>query len=195
MGESNSRERLRKRRQRERLRSRLIWGGAAGVVVALLAVFAWLAFRPAIGEEIELLPGTHVLVGEPTGPYNSDPPTSGSHYDAPVEAGFYDEERAGELGQYPEGHLVHNLEHGYVIFWYNCDLIEESDCSKLTNQLMETLDDARNLKVIAFPWSSLDVPVVATSWGRMLEFEQFDPRQARSFINRNRNKAPEPQAR
>ena len=24
------------------------------------------------------------------------------------------------LPQYPEGYLVHNLEHGYVIFWYNC---------------------------------------------------------------------------
>ena len=29
----------------------------------------------------------HVPVGEDPGPFNSDPPTSGPHYDAPLEAG------------------------------------------------------------------------------------------------------------
>jgi hypothetical protein len=37
-------------------------------------------------------------------------------------------------------------------------------------------------------------PVVMTSWGMMLRFEQFNPRTAEEFVRRNRNKAPEPQA-
>jgi hypothetical protein len=56
---------------------------------------------------------------------------------------------------------------------------------------MDTVD---NFKVIAFPREALDVPVVMTSWGRMQTFEGFDPDQARTFVERNRNKAPEPNA-
>jgi hypothetical protein len=56
------------------------------------------------------------------------------------------------------------------------------------------MDDAGNLKVIAFPWSSVDVPVVMTSWGQMLRMESFDLASANEFIRTNRNRAPEPQA-
>jgi len=35
---------------------------------------------------------------------------------------------------------------------------------------------------------------VLTSWGQTQPMEQFDARLARSFIRRNRNQAPEPNA-
>jgi hypothetical protein len=56
------------------------------------------------------------------------------------------------------------------------------------------MDDAGNLKVIAFPWNSIEEPVVMTSWGQMLRMESFDPATALQFIRTNRNRAPEPQA-
>jgi hypothetical protein len=141
------------------------------------------------------MPGSnHVPVGEDPGPFTSNPPTSGPHYDAPLDAGFYDETAAFEVGPYPEGHLVHNLEHGYVVFWYDCETLNEDECSALKSQLREVMNSARNIKVIAFPWTSIDVPVVATSWGRMLEFESFDTELALRFVQSNRNKAPEPRA-
>jgi hypothetical protein len=56
------------------------------------------------------------------------------------------------------------------------------------------MEAENNFKVIAFPWPSIDVPVVLTSWGRMVRMEAFDPAQARDFVQRNRNKAPEPEA-
>ena len=38
---------------------------------------------------------------------------------------FFDE----NTYEFPEGYLVHNLEHGYAIFWYNCDLLSAEECS------------------------------------------------------------------
>ncbi len=56
------------------------------------------------------------------------------------------------------------------------------------------MDDANNFKVIAYPWVTIDVPVVMTSWGRLQRFETFDVETASSYVSSNRNRAPEPQA-
>jgi hypothetical protein len=137
---------------------------------------------------------SHVQEGTDPGPYNSDPPTSGKHYDPTYQAGFYDESDTETQNLHPEGFLVHNLEHGYVIFWYNCNLLDEQECTDLKTQIQGVMDEAGGTKLIAFPRESIEEPVVMTSWGRMLRFEEFDPAQARDFIQRNLNKAPEPNA-
>ena len=90
--------------------------------------------------------------------------------------------------------MLHNLEHGYVILWYNCDLLDEDECGELKDQIQEVLRRNRNNKVIGFPRSSIDFPVVMTSWTRMLEFDEFDTDLANRFVRNNRNKAPEPNA-
>jgi hypothetical protein len=56
------------------------------------------------------------------------------------------------------------------------------------------MDDFDSEKLIAFPWPSLDVPVVMTSWGRLQRFDSFDPQLAAAFVQANRNKSPEPNA-
>ena len=48
-------------------------------------------------------------------------------------------------------------------------------------------------KVIAYPWPKIDVPVVITSWGRMLSMEKFDPELALTYVKKYREKSPEPQ--
>jgi hypothetical protein len=142
-----------------------------------------------LGQAIPPLSDTsHVADGTDPGPYNSDPPTSGRHYAQPAQAGFYDTD---PWPVHPEGHLVHSMEHGYVIFWYNCDLLSESACTALKTQLKDVMTQEDNLKVIAFPWPSLDVPVVMTSWGRMLRMESFDPQRAAGFVETFRNHSPE----
>jgi len=90
--------------------------------------------------------------------------------------------------------LGHNLEHGYIIYWYNCALLNADDCATLKNQIKDSLSDNGGTKLIAFPHESLDVPVVMTSWGQILRFETFDEGQARKFVQANRNRAPEPNA-
>jgi hypothetical protein len=189
------RERLRKRRQRDRLRAGILGGGITILALTMIGTLLWSAFRPAAGQALSIMPSRrHVELGEDPGAFTSDPPTSGPHYGAPLDPGFYDEAAAAEISPFPAGHLVHNLEHGYVLFWYNCAILDEAECMALKSQLREVTGDANTRKIISFPWPSIDVPVVATSWGRMQEFESFDAKLARRFVRANRNRAPEPHA-
>lgn len=186
---------MREKRRRRKTITRIIWGAVAIVLIAVIGYFVWNAFKPAAGQAVPIMAETgHVEEGQDPGPYNTDPPTSGRHYANELDAGFYEEADRESISGFPEGYLVHNLEHGYVIFWYNCDLVTERECTDLKSQIRSVLDRENNFKVIAFPWDSLEVPVVLTSWGQMQEFETFNPEQAQSFVRQNRNQAPEPLA-
>ncbi len=184
------------RQRRRRLLTVLAWGA---VGVGILALAGWLIrqnTQPEVGEIIPVPANyvTHIEPGTPPGPYPTDPPAGGVHYGTELDAGFYEETDVAVLSQYPEGSLVHNLEHGYVIFWYNCAAPSQADCDALKTSIREVMDEFDGLKLIAFPWKSLDVPLVMTSWGRLLRFESFERAQARAFIQANRNHAPEPNA-
>jgi hypothetical protein len=162
-----------------------------GVLITLLI---WPRVQPAQGVAVPVMASAaHVEEGTDPGPYNSDPPTSGRHYAVSLPSGFYEENDAAQLGEFPEGRLVHSLEHGYVIFWYNCERVGPDECDQLKQEIRQVMEDAGNLKVIGFPWSSIAEPVVMTSWGQMLRMERFDPAAAAEFIRTNRNRAPEPQ--
>jgi hypothetical protein len=65
------------------------------------------------------------------------------------------------------------------------------DCEGLKNQIQTIMDESNGVKLIAFPRNTLEAPVVMTSWGRGQAFEVFDAEAARTFILRNRNRAPE----
>jgi len=196
MSKKNLRETRRARKKRQQLVSILIWSGVAFVVIVLFGYIIWGAVRPRDGEAIPIMEnaGDHVPEGSDPGPFNSDPPTSGRHYDEEYDAGFYDENSSEAQVPYPEGYLGHNLEHGYVIYWYNCDLVDEESCAELKNQIQESMANNGGTKLIAFPRTTLDVPVVLTSWGQMLRMDSFNQDQAKRFISANRNHAPEPNA-
>jgi hypothetical protein len=153
------------------------------------------SLQPAVGESVPVMANSdHVEEGSDPGLYNTDPPTSGQHYANGLPAGFYDEDEIGQIGPYPAGYLLHNLEHGYVIFWYNCESLDQASCAQLKEGIRDVMSDAGDLKVIAFPWETIQTPLVITSWGRMLEFESFDASLAGGYVRTNRNKAPEPYA-
>lgn len=191
MSRANKREERRARQRREQMRTYAIWGGLGLLLLAFIGVMVWRGVRPAAGEAIpEMVSAPHIAPESDPGEYNSDPPTSGLHYASEAEAGFYDE----NIYTYPAGYLVHNLEHGYVIFWYNCDIVSESECSDLKLQIRTVMDELGGRKLIAYPWPSLDVPVAVTSWTRLQKFETFDPEQAKAFYRANLNRAPEPNA-
>jgi len=195
MSHKTRREKLRQRRRLERFRSYSLWIGIAAIGLVIAGVLIWPSVTPVVGEAVPVMESSaHVPEGEDPGPFNTDPPSSGRHYAADLEAGFYDENDAQGYAPFPEGYLVHNLEHGYIIFWYNCEWVGEKACSQLKDQVREAMDKVDDFKVIAFPWTSIDVPVVLTSWGKMQRFENFDVDAAVEFVQANRNKAPEPQA-
>jgi hypothetical protein len=189
MSSKTKREQMRDKNQRQKLISNLISGGIGVAVLAVIGFFVWQGVRSAAGESFPIMTSSpHIATNTDPGQFNSDPPTSGLHYPEEAETGFYDE----NIYTYPAGYLVHNLEHGYIIFWYNCDLLDESACSELKSQIRSVMDELGGTKLIAYPWPSLDVPVVMTSWGRLQRFETFDAEQAKAFYRANLNKAPEP---
>ena len=191
MSRQTKREERRARQRREQMRNYALWAGLGLVVLAVIGFIVWQGARPAAGEEIPIMTSDpHIPPDTDPGKYNSDPPTSGLHYAGEAEAGFYDTNSY----TYPAGYLVHNLEHGYVIFWYNCDIISESECSDLKAQVQSVMDELSGTKLIAYPWPSLDVPVAVKSWGRLQKFETFDADQAKAFYRTNLNRAPEPNA-
>jgi len=159
-----------------------------------VGLLVWNGAQAAAGKEVPVLSASHVEKGTNPGPYNSDPPTSGQHYASEFEAGFFNEADLTSLPAYPEGYLVHNLEHGYVIFWYNCAVLDEAGCEQLKTGIRDVMEEFDGVKLIAFPRASLQVPLVMTSWGRLQEFGAFDAGQARRFVRANRYRAPEPAA-
>ncbi|MEE9216347.1 MAG: DUF3105 domain-containing protein [Anaerolineales bacterium] len=199
----STRERLRSKRRRERARN-IVIGGI--IAVAIVAGVAWLATQSRARESgdtvpipqvqaIEEMPEVvHVAEGTDPGPYNSDPPTSGRHYSTQAFADFIDEDSLESFGEFPAGYLLHSLEHGYVIFYYNCDILSDTECEDLKDEIKQVMSRVANFKVIGIPWSTIEEPVVMTSWGRLLRFEEFDPAVAEQYVRNFRNQAPEPNA-
>lgn len=193
---SSQRQASQARKRKQRQTTYLIWAGIGLGVIIILGFLLWQQFRPRSGETVSIPANyeTHVQEGAPPGPYPSDPPAGGVHYGSDFPAQFFHETDLDSLPVYPEGYLVHNLEHGYVIFWYNCAVLDESGCTQLKDSIQDVMDEFDGTKLIAFPWKTIDVPLVMTSWGKLLRFETFNASDARAFINTNRNRAPEPNA-
>ena len=196
MGSKSMREERRARRKKQKTTRTLIWIGIGIVAAIIIGYVAWTIFRPSAGESVHIMAnaGDHVPPDSDPGPFNSDPPTSGRHYANEFDAGFYEPSDSEVNVDYPEGYLIHNLEHGYAIFWYNCELLDEDGCERVKGQIQEVMDEFDGFKVIGFPRSSIRFPVVMTSWGQMQEFDTFDANLASDFIRSNRNRAPEPNA-
>lgn len=195
-GKASKRQASQARKRKQRFTSSLIWGGLGIGALVIVGTILWQSFRPSAGEAVSIPANyeTHIEEGTPPGPYPSDPPAGGVHYASELDAKFYQEADLTSLPEYPEGSLVHNLEHGYVIFWYNCTELDEAGCTQLKDSIQQVMDEFDGVKLIAFPWNSLEVPVAMTSWGRLQRFETFDQSRARAFIKANRNRAPEPNA-
>lgn len=192
MNQKSKRQQVHERQRKQKLRANLTWGGIGAAVLVFIGFLVWQGVKPAAGESIPIMAGSsqHIDVDSDPGQYNSDPPTSGPHYPAEAEAGFFDT----NIYEFPAGYLVHNLEHGYVIFWYNCDLLDEAGCTELKSQIRTVMEELGGVKLIAYPWPSLDVPLAMTSWGRLQKFETFDAEAAKAFYRSNINRAPEPNA-
>ncbi len=191
MNSKTRRQQTREHSRRKNLTRNLIWGVVGIAILLVIGLMIWQGIKPAAGESIAVMVSDpHIPNDSDPGEYNSDPPTSGLHYAEEARAGFYDKNNY----KFPAGYLVHNLEHGYVILWYNCDLLDETGCTNLKAQIQSVMDELGGEKLIAYPWPSLDVPLVITSWGRLQRFEAFDLEQAKAFYRANLNRAPEPNA-
>ncbi len=135
--------------------------------------------KPLFGQVVKVVSREHVPDGTKM-TYNSNPPAAGAHYAQPQDAGIYTTPPA-------DGHLVHSLEHGAVILWYNPKLLTQAQIATLKN-IFNTISLA---KTIMTPRDSLDVPVALSSWGRILKLQTIDNKQITTFFNTNYDRAPE----
>ncbi len=195
MATKSRREKIRARRRKQQVRTWAIFGIFGVIVLGVVGFLIWNAVRPGVGEAMPMMANAREHIPNSQVPnYNSDPPTNGPHYGQPFSARFYEEADLTSLPPNPDGHLVHSLEHGYVIFWYNCTLLDEEACNTLKSQIRDVMNEFNNVKLIAFPRDSIGAPLVMTSWGRLQKFDEFDADLAGQFIRVNRNRAPEPGA-
>jgi hypothetical protein len=207
----SKRQQLKEQRRRKGMITNILWGSSLLILFSVVGYVMWSSATtppkpPATGTPAQatLLPAAsmvgqavavdpdrgHIDDNTDPGAYTTNPPTSGHHYATWKQAGFYE----ANTDPYPQGYLVHNLEHGYIIFWYNCTILSETECTELKAQIRTVMDGAGNFKVIAYPWDQIDVPLVMTSWGYTLSMETFNAEQATIFIEQHRNRAPEPEA-
>ena len=116
------------------------------------------------------------------GGYNTVPPTSGRHWSAWLDCGFYNYPIPDEM-------LVHNLEHGNIIVSYN--LPDDADVVAL-REAVDAIPLAAEYAVVR---RYLDIPegmVAITTWGVLDRMMGVDPeRIARFFRDFPGNTGPE----
>jgi hypothetical protein len=199
-------ERRRKQPRREALRRNIITIGVA-VIVIVAVVFAILSERqerddpvgvPAAEagcdevEEFDAQEGQHIQEGTPHAPYNSDPPSSGPHYEIPADTDFYSSALEPER-------VVHNMEHSQIVIWYSPTLEDDEK-----DQIEEIVDDER-LATVAMPYEVGDAGYVLTAWlagaeegsngtGVLQRCERVSQAAVNEFREQYQGKGPEPVA-
>ena len=87
--------------------------------------------------------------------YNDAPPAFGEHYNTPdpMERKLYSEGDRPKLGT-----LVHNLEHGYTILWYDETIADDADQMTELRGIADKFEGTSNLrfKFKAVPWLESD---------------------------------------
>lgn len=123
----------------------------------------------------------HIPNDETHPPYSSSPPTSGPHYEIPAANNFFTEQLAPEQ-------LVHNLEHGQIVIWYNPDADEE-----LLGQV-ETLFRQEPNATVAAPYTDIEAPyeIALTAWGKLQMCEKVSQEVVNDFRREFQGKSPEP---
>ncbi len=168
-------------------RQRLWFWIVAGVIVGLLlvGVIAWSVQKtnqPVLGQAVPIQGQEHITPGQSHPAYNSDPPTSGWHYDQPAEAGFYDT-------ALPDEQLVHNLEHGHIVISYDCSKL--ANCDDVKAELRRVVDRFQRWKVVAVARENADAAIALTAWGRIDRLDTYDEARIVAFVRYWRDRGPE----
>ena len=158
-------ERRKQEAKREQTKKNMITLGIAVVVIALVAALVISDRKAAEGpvgvaaeeagctdkEEFESLAGQHIDEGAPHEEYNSNPPTSGPHYEIASDVGFFTTPIEPER-------VVHNLEHGMIVIWY------DPEAPQAVKDDIEALVEQEPLATVATPYDGLDRNFYLSAW-------------------------------
>lgn len=116
--------------------------------------------------------------------YERTPPTGGPHYASTGRPGFYDQ--PGDYGQ-----LVHNLEHGHVVVYYDPAAIS-SPVEESLRRFAENYDDSWSaVVVVQNAEQDPQSDYVLTAWGARLRMDNYDARVVKAFIDEYIGRGPE----
>ncbi len=163
----------------------------------LIGFLAWLfieSSKPLPGTKLPDLGRDHVPMDEKV-EYNSNPPTSGKHFEEWTRSGVYSEEKEDK-------YLIHSLEHGYVIMHYKCDrVVAEGEatnsgtldqvCEQRKDQLASIHQTKGGTRLIVVPRKNLDTNFALTAWTYLDKFDDFDQKRIGEFIDAHINMGPE----
>lgn len=167
---------------------------------------------PLPGRAIPSQGQQHIEIGQPHGPYNSNPPTSGPHYTQQASWGVH-------KATIPDEYIVHNLEHGGIVVHYHCDTVPfvqhkelvitdatssatqsatqatpsaqaSEECRELEAQLTQVINQYP-AKVILMPNPKIETRIALTAWTRLDTFDEIDPARVKKFIDAWINRGPE----
>lgn len=179
--------------RRDRRNQNMLLMGVAGAIVAVIGLVVYLNVRaqaPIAGEDSFPTQGnSHIEYGtlSPVA-YNSMPPSSGPHYGNLAAWNIYDEPIRYEQ-------LIHNLEDGGVIVYYQC----EEECPELVDQLTETVEPFLRVSrhVVMAPndptWTvsgsqplhqDMGASIAVVAWQRVLKLDEYDHDTIRTFIEK-----------
>ncbi len=143
--------------------------------------------RPQPSEFVASLGNKHIQnITDAHDPYNSIPPTSGTHVGGKAQWGISDFPIPDEL-------QLHNLEDGGVVVQYNCtpdvgsqnqatpSAAAQDECKKLVENLSSIVKKYSD-KVLMAPYPKLDTKIALTAWTRIDTLSDFDEERIQKFI-------------
>ncbi len=165
--------------------------GVVAFFVLLIALMVFISIersRPVTGEDkINTLGNAHIPEDKVvTGTYNSTPPTSGPHYGNLVEWDVYTQ-------PVPYQMLLHNMEDGGIIVYYQCPDGCSDTVDALTSIVNAYIDDGQRLVLAPnIPgWSNgttghadMGAQIVVTAWNRILKMDAVDVERIRAFVDK-----------
>ncbi|MGH2446244.1 MAG: DUF3105 domain-containing protein [Thermoleophilaceae bacterium] len=171
-----------------------------GVVIVVLVLVLGGAPNPNEGTAQPDDGAVHVPVGttcrsaeSPCGadPYSSVPGTSGPHWDPSGVAnwGVYSTPQN-------ETQLIHNLEHGGIVIWYEPDALDVAQVDELAEYVNRQTASgiSGRFKFILAPWDGPDFghPIAVTAWRQLLYLDEVDTAAIDDFARAHYGRSPEP---
>lgn len=170
-------ERIKKEEQKKQMFGKLL---KAVIALAVLALLAWPIYSyfkkaavtskmPVPGEYFESQSRDHIKIGAEHPAFSSNPPTSGWHYEQPVQTGIYDKE-------FPDEQLIHNLEHSHIWIAYKPDLPADQI------ERLASIAKGYGSKIIMTPRKANDSPIAVVAWEHLFKMNEVDEAQIKLFI-------------
>ena len=189
--QADQREQRRVRQQAKKRLRRWLYLGVSGVIAILITISLFLPStlkgRPtstpnnsALGEKFALLPATHIPNTTNYDQYNSNPPTSGPHWEGAAPWGISTE-------PLPNERQLHNLEHGGIMIQY------KSEDATLISQLegFAKKQVSYPCYLLVAPYPTMTYTIAVTAWGVRETMETYDEAKLQAFADAYRNRGPE----